>query len=291
MLPPRTSRDERVFAALAHLSIFANGFTLLGIAGAVLIWATQRRSSHFVARHALQAIGYQVMALIVTMVLATAWGLSLLLTLLPVVLRPELYAGELPGTFGVVLFGGLLLLLLFVVLVFSYGIWGALTAWRGEYVQYVMIGGLVEPGRSPPPNRRRTTDNEDFAAVQPPVPTVKPPPATGMPPAGRVRKQAAAPVADNDDAPAAADAEPSPRVATAAAHTAVAEVGDDAPQPKQTTVLPTVAPYADDTPADNAAASGLPPTSDGETEPPVKQEATGSEQADAVPPVKQEATG
>lgn len=274
MLPPRTNRDERVFAALAHLSIFANGFTLLGMAGAVLIWATQRRSSQFVARHALQAIGYQVMALIVTIVLVVAWGLSLLLTLLPVVLRPELYAGELPGTFGVVLIGGLLLLLLFVVLVFSYSIWGALTAWRGEYVQYAMIGTMVESGTSPPQNRRRTTDNEDFAAVQPPVPTVKPPPPTGLPPAGRVRKQAAATAAANDD-----DA-PAPTATagvTAAADTVVTErddAPDDAPQPKQTAVLPTVVPDTDAV-ATDADATAHHESEQGEAASQVKQEAAG----------------
>lgn len=51
--------DEKVLAALAHASVL---FFFFGPIGATLVWIIQRAKSKYVRYHALQAMGYQVLA-------------------------------------------------------------------------------------------------------------------------------------------------------------------------------------------------------------------------------------
>ncbi len=64
--PPPTvgtmgAREERAWAALAHLSTFLNVFTgFLGPVAAFVIWLVHRESSPAVASHALKSVFYQL---------------------------------------------------------------------------------------------------------------------------------------------------------------------------------------------------------------------------------------
>src|SRR5207249_9946452 len=99
--PPSTSRrdegmsmqpteDERVLAALSHASIVANIVNLAGMIATALIWTTQRERSRYVGAHALQSLVYQGSVLLIGIFLTILWGLCLVLSLLPAVLRPDL---------------------------------------------------------------------------------------------------------------------------------------------------------------------------------------------------------
>jgi hypothetical protein len=141
--PPAT-HEERVLAALAHVGIVANSFNLLGIIGSALIWMTQRQRSPYVAAHALQALAFQVVAVLLGISLLLFWGGCLVVSFLPAVLRPTLYQSDLPLAFWLALGIGLLLLLALAVVVVVYGLMGAAAAWRGKPFRYAVVGSLLE---------------------------------------------------------------------------------------------------------------------------------------------------
>ena len=81
-----TTSDERLWAAAAH------GSTLLGyvvpfgnLAGPVVVWLVKKDSSEFVAKHALQALNFQIVALFAMLVFSALAcfliGIPLLLAL------------------------------------------------------------------------------------------------------------------------------------------------------------------------------------------------------------------
>lgn len=137
------TRNERVIAALAHASIVANFLTITGLLTAVLLWVMQRERSPYVYRHALQAAVYQVIMVSIGLILVFSWSVCLGLSLLPVVLRPELFRGSLPNAFWLVVIG-LVVPVVFTLAATVYGLYGALLAYRGQGFQYVFVGRLVE---------------------------------------------------------------------------------------------------------------------------------------------------
>lgn len=134
--------EERVLAALAHAGVVLNSFNLFGVVGAAIIWASQRKQSHYVARHALQALIFQSVVIVLTMLLLFFWGGCILLSLLPAMLQPALYQSDLPPTFwlAVLLGGGVLGFILGMV---GYGIAGACAAWRGKSFNYLLVQHLL----------------------------------------------------------------------------------------------------------------------------------------------------
>src|SRR5690242_17004035 len=85
------TEDERVLAALSHASIVANIFSLAGMLATALIWTTRGERSRYVRAHALQSLAYQAAVLVLGLLLVLFWGLCMVLSLLPVFLKPELY--------------------------------------------------------------------------------------------------------------------------------------------------------------------------------------------------------
>ena len=71
-----SARDERVWAALAHLSTFLNIVTgFLGPVAAFIIWLVHRDKSPAVAHHALRSVFYQTAWLVAIVVGWTVTGL------------------------------------------------------------------------------------------------------------------------------------------------------------------------------------------------------------------------
>jgi uncharacterized Tic20 family protein len=149
------SEDERVLAALSHASIIANAVNLIGMIATALIWTKQRDRSPYIRAHALQALVYQGAVLLILVFLALFGGLCLALSLLPAVLRPDLYRTS-PPSYSVWI-GVLTLLALigFAVLATLYGLYGAYQAYRGRLFRYLLIGRLARqpvaaPSATPP---------------------------------------------------------------------------------------------------------------------------------------------
>jgi uncharacterized Tic20 family protein len=173
------SDDERMLAALAHASIIMNGFSGGGIIAAAAIWATQRGRSPFVARHALQALLFQGLGLLLTLLGLLFWGGCMALGLLPALLRPDLYAGGPPPFFWLALLLGVALLS-FVLGGVAYALVAAAQAWRGQPFSYALVGRLALPAE---PRPRPAAITGPLAAPEAPAgPPEAPAPAEAPPP-------------------------------------------------------------------------------------------------------------
>jgi uncharacterized Tic20 family protein len=139
------SEDERVLAALSHASVVANAVNLAGMIATALIWTMHRDRSPYVRAHALQALVYQGAVLLITLSLALFGGLCLALSLLPALLRPDLYRGSPPSYSVWIGVLALLALIGFSVLATLYGLYGAYQVYRGRSFRYLLIGRLVRP--------------------------------------------------------------------------------------------------------------------------------------------------
>ena len=145
------SEDERVLAALSHASVVANAVNLAGMIATSLIWTMHRERSPYVRAHALQALVYQGAVLLIMLFLALFGGLCLALSLLPVMLRPDLYRGSPPSYSVWIGVLALLALIGFGVLATLYGLFGAYQVYRGRSFRYPLIGRLVRPLLVPAP--------------------------------------------------------------------------------------------------------------------------------------------
>ncbi|MEN9935062.1 MAG: hypothetical protein RLZZ387_1641 [Chloroflexota bacterium] len=161
--------DERLLGALAHASVVANIVNLAGIVTATIIWATQRERSRFVRGHALQALAYQGVVLLALLLMMVVWGACMTLSLLPAILRPELYTEGGPPTGFWVVLATLVLPLGLAAASVAYGLFGAYQVFRGRPFRYPLAGRLVEAQSAKP-------GAQSGAPAQPP-PLVMPPPA------------------------------------------------------------------------------------------------------------------
>jgi uncharacterized Tic20 family protein len=143
------SEDERVLAALSHASVVANAVNLAGMIATSLIWTMNRERSQYVRAHALQALVYQGAMLLIMLFLGLFGGLCLALSLLPAVLRPDLYRNSPPSYSVWIGVLAVLALLGFGVLSILYGLYGAYQAYRGRPFRYMLIGRLVRPLLNP----------------------------------------------------------------------------------------------------------------------------------------------
>jgi uncharacterized Tic20 family protein len=136
------TKEERTNAALAHggivLGIFSRG--LLGILVAMLIWFTQRKTSRYVARQALQAAFYQLLGIGVAIAMWLGWALvfagSIVFPLLIDAQHPE---PMMPFTMIPAL--GLMAVPFIVMIGWTiYGIYAAWQVWHGHDFSYPVIG-------------------------------------------------------------------------------------------------------------------------------------------------------
>ncbi len=140
------SQEERTMAALAHGSILLGVLTsgIGGIFAAMIIWLTQREKSTYVAYQSLQAMIYQIVVLLLTVVAFCFWGVLLMLMVAPPIMaNPDLYQSAPP----VSLFFGMALLICPCGLwlgTILYGVWGAIRCLGGSDFTYVGIGRLLE---------------------------------------------------------------------------------------------------------------------------------------------------
>ena len=142
------TRDEKTLAGLAHGSILLGVFTsgMGGILAALVIWLVQKEKSAYVAAQALQAMVYQTLTFILTMVAWCCWGaLWMAMLFMPLLTNPDAYGANPPAGMW---FG----LLLMVVplglwgLTILYALWGAVRCMAGDDFRYVVIGKWLESG-------------------------------------------------------------------------------------------------------------------------------------------------
>jgi uncharacterized Tic20 family protein len=142
-------QNEKVLAAVSHGSILL-GLLTNGIGGvivALVIWLTQKskpKPSAYVVGQALQALVFQGITMIVTMLGWCCWGLLWMAMIVPpVIAHPGAYENTVPRGFWV----GLSLIaipLAIWVLTILYGLWGAVRCLGGHDFKYLIIGNWLE---------------------------------------------------------------------------------------------------------------------------------------------------
>ena len=134
------TRDERIMAALAHGSALLVG---MGVIAAIVIWATQKDKSRYVAFQALQALVYQIAGIAVQMVAWCCWMALYFASFIPLMATAEQGANEPPVFFLV----SLALMFVPIVLMGLWalgGLWGAVRSLQGRDFHYLAIGGQLE---------------------------------------------------------------------------------------------------------------------------------------------------
>jgi uncharacterized Tic20 family protein len=159
------SQDERIMAAISHVTIIWPG---LGIIAPVVLWATQREKSRFVAFQALQAAVYHLTLILAGLVCGACYVSSYVGMIVTIIagsismalalpstlpagdeLPPEVLFPILLGVLGMILLYLAILGLLFLGLAVwaayvGYGLYGAVTSLRGKDFRYVIIGPRLE---------------------------------------------------------------------------------------------------------------------------------------------------
>ena len=136
------SKDERMNATLAHASIILGVFSrgMLGIVLAFLIWVTQRKTSKFAARQALQAMLYQLLGIVAALVFWLGWGITFAGSIfVPVILNPDNPEPMMPFT---MIPATILIVVPFAVMIgwTIYGLYAAWQVWHGKDFNYPVIG-------------------------------------------------------------------------------------------------------------------------------------------------------
>ena len=140
MVQDGPDRDERTMAGLAHASIAIFG---MGIIASVVLWATEKERSRYVAYQALQATVYHIVGFCIFIVSMACWLLLYFASFIPLLISATQGSDEVPLVFI------LAMLLMVVPLAFMGlwvvgGLWGAVRALQGREFRYLAIGDRVE---------------------------------------------------------------------------------------------------------------------------------------------------
>jgi uncharacterized Tic20 family protein len=136
----KPTQDERIMAALAHGSVVVFG---MGIIAAVVVWATQKDDSHYVAFQALQAAVYQILGFAVFMVGMCCWMALYFVSFIPLMVAVEQGSSEPPALFILSLFL-MLVPFAFMGLWILGGIWGAVRTLQGREFSYLLLGDWLQ---------------------------------------------------------------------------------------------------------------------------------------------------
>lgn len=135
-------QNDKIMAALAHVSAL---MPFMGVIAPIVIWATQKDKSEFVAFQALQAVAYQLVMILGWFVGMGCYMLSFFSTFLAI---PFAGSGGGPDSmadpcfmigffipfliFGAIFIGGAIFII--------YGVIGAILTFQGKDFRYIIIG-------------------------------------------------------------------------------------------------------------------------------------------------------
>jgi uncharacterized Tic20 family protein len=160
-----STQDEKIMAAIGHATII---WPVMGILAPLIIWATQREKSRFIAFQALQAVVYHMTLILAGLACGVCWVCSYFGMIVGVIAMPVSMAFTLPAegapggdlppeamisillsflgmiVFYVAIFGLLFLGLAMWAAYIGYGLYGAVANLRGKDFRYVVIGPRLE---------------------------------------------------------------------------------------------------------------------------------------------------
>ena len=145
LTPSEASQNDKIMAALAHISAI---LPLMGVIAPIIIWATQKDKSEFVAFQALQAVVYQLAMILAWFVGMGCYMLSFFSTFLAIPFSasgsefdPTVSPFFMLGFFipfiilGVLFLGGAIFII--------YGLVGAVLTFQGKDFRYFVIGNRL----------------------------------------------------------------------------------------------------------------------------------------------------
>lgn len=139
-------QNDKIMAALAHISAI---LPLIGVLAPIIIWATQKDKSEFVAFQALQATAYQLSMVLAWFVGMGCYMLSFIFTFLTIPFAGNGSEADPTASpffmlgffipfivFGAIFLGGAI----FIV----YGLVGAVMTFQGKDFRYLIIGNWLD---------------------------------------------------------------------------------------------------------------------------------------------------
>ena len=160
-----STQDEKIMAAIGHATII---WPVVGIVAPLVVWATQREKSRFIAFQALQAAVYHMTLILAGLGCGVCWVCSYLGMIVGVIAMPLSMAFTLP-TEGApssdlppeamipILFGFLAMIVVYVAIFgllflglavwaayIGYGLYGAVANLRGKDFRYAILGSRLE---------------------------------------------------------------------------------------------------------------------------------------------------
>jgi len=133
--------ENRLLAALAHASVFAQG---VGILVGVVVYITQREKSRYAAFQALQAAVFQLINLIIALGMWMVWGVFYGLSMIPLIQQAGVNPDAAPPAIFWISLVSMVIPLAYMTVVGLYGLWGALRTWQGKNFRYLLLGSWLE---------------------------------------------------------------------------------------------------------------------------------------------------
>jgi len=137
------AQNDKIMAALAHISAL---LPLMGVIAPIVIWATQKDKSEFVAFQALQAVAYLLLMILAWFVGMGCYMLSFFSTFLTIPFAESSGAPDSPFLmlgffvpfiiFGLIFLGGAIFII--------YGVVGAIMTFQGKNFHYLFLGNRLE---------------------------------------------------------------------------------------------------------------------------------------------------
>jgi len=135
-------QNDRIMAALAHITAV---IPMMGMIAPIIIWATQKDKSEYVAFQSLQAIIYQLSIILAWLLgmgcyMAAFFGMFILIPL------SDSFSNSVPmDIFGVFLPFLVMLVMMFGGIAYViYGVVAAVMTFQGKNFRYVVIGNRLE---------------------------------------------------------------------------------------------------------------------------------------------------
>ena len=139
------SPDSRLLAALSHASVL---FSSPGVIVPLVIYATQKKKSSFIGFQALQALIWQIAALVFTILTSSCMMGAIFIPVLFTTSYQNARALDLSGSGIFAMMMVSVFLMIFGNMAFViYGIIGAIMAYQGKGFRYVFIGNRIEKGK------------------------------------------------------------------------------------------------------------------------------------------------
>ena len=139
------TQNDKIMAALAHVSAL---LPMMGVIAPIIIWATQKDKSEFVAFQALQAIVYQLLMILAWFVGMGCYMLSFFSTFLTI---PFAASGDGdPSTSPIFMIGFFIPFVVMGIMFIGsgifivYGLIGAILTFQGKNFHYFILGNRLE---------------------------------------------------------------------------------------------------------------------------------------------------